>query len=177
MKLNEDNEILAENKVIILYVLNKLNKPIDNDSLLKLIISVKDMNYFYFQQFLIDLLENKYIIGYTEEDKTMYKITDLGIETLNLTEDLLPGIVKLQIDNALNKNVDDVQNIDHAISEFTPKNENEFTVTCKLLKNNVTDFEIKLQANSREQAKHIAEKWENNYEDIYPIIFGILTDE
>lgn len=177
MKLNEDSEILAENKVIILYILNKLNKPIDSDSLLKLIIPVKDMNYFYFQQFLIDLLENQYIIGYTEDDKTMYKITDSGIETLKLTDDLLPGIVKLQIDNALDKKVDDVQNIDHAVSEFTPKNENEFIVTCKLLKNNVTDFEIKLQASSRDEAKHIAQKWENNYEDIYPIIVGILTDK
>lgn len=174
MKLNEDSEILAENKVLILYILNKLNKPIDNDGLLKLIISIKDMNYFYFQQFLLDLLENKYIIGYTKEDKTMYKITDTGIATLSLTEDLLPGIMKLQIDNALKSEVDEIQNLNHAVSEFTPVNENEFIVTCKLLKNNVTNFEIKLQAESRDQAKAIAEKWENNYNEIYPIILDIL---
>src|SRR5699024_9234652 len=131
MKLNEDNETLAENKVLILYILNKLNKPIDNDNLLKLILSIKEMNYFYFQQFLLDLLENKYIIGYTKEDKTMYKITDTGKETLSLTDDLLPGIVKLQIDNALKAEVDDVQNNNHAVSEFFPRNEHEFIVTCK----------------------------------------------
>ena len=175
MKLNEDNETLAENKVLILYILNKLNKPIDNDNLLKLILSIKEMNYFYFQQFLLFLLENKYIIGYTKEDKTMYKITDTGKETLSLTDDLLPGIVKLQIDNALKAEVDDVQNNNHAVSEFFPRNEHEFIVTCKLVKNNVTNFEIKLQADSREQAKLIAEKWENNYNEIYPIILGILT--
>lgn len=175
MKLNEDSEILAENKVLILYILNKLNKPIDNDSLLKLILSIKDMNYFYFQQFLLDLLENKYIIGYTKEDKTMYKITDMGIETLALTDDLLPGITKLQIDNALKEEVDEIQNLNHAVSEFVPRNENEFIVTCKLVKNNVTTFEIKLQATSREQAKSIAEKWESNYTEIYPIIMEILT--
>lgn len=177
MKLNEDSEILAENKVIILYVLNKLNKPIDNDSLLKLIFSIKEMNYFYFQQFLLDLLENKYIIGYTKDDKTMYKITDLGIQTLSLTDDILPGILKLQIDNALNANVDDVQNEEHAVSEFTPRSENEFIVTCKLVQNNMTIFEVKLQANSVEEAKFISEKWENNYEEIYPIVKGILSDK
>ena len=42
MKLNEDSEILAENKVLILYILNKLNKPIDSDSLLKLVLSILD---------------------------------------------------------------------------------------------------------------------------------------
>lgn len=177
MKLNEDNEILAENKVIILYVLDKLNKPIDNDSLLKLILSIKDMNYFYFQQFLLDLLENKYIIGYTEDEKTMYKITDAGIETLSLTNDILPGILKLQIDNALNENVNDVQYDEHAVSEFMPRNENEFLVTCKLVQNNMTIFEVKLQANSVEDAKFISEKWEKHYDEIYPIVKGILSDK
>ena len=175
MKLNEDSEVLAENKVLILYILNKLNKPIDNDSLLKLILPIQDMNYFYFQQFLLDLLENKYIIGYTKDDKTMYKITDLGIKTLTLTDDLLPGIVKLQIDNALAKDVDDVQYNNHAVSEFTPQSENEFIVTCKLVKNNITNFELKLQANSREEAKDIAHKWETYHDEIYPIILELLT--
>lgn len=177
MKLNENDETLAENKVIILYVLNKLNKPIDNDSLLKLILSIKEMNYFYFQQFLLDLLDNKYIIGYTEDEKTMYKITDKGIETLSLTDDILPGILKLQIDNALNENVNDVQYDEHAVSEFTPRNENEFLVTCKIVQNNITIFEVKLQANSVKDAKFISEKWEKHHDEIYPIVKGILSDK
>lgn len=176
MKLTEDSEILAENKVLILYILNKLNKPIDADSLLTLILPAKEMNYFYFQQFLLDLLENKYIIGYTKEDKTMYKITDLGMETLSLTDDLLPGLVKLQVDEALKKQVDDVQNTNHAVSEFMPISENEFMVTCKLVKNNVTNFEIKLQASTRDEAKQISEKWESCYDEIYPIIAEIFKN-
>ncbi len=177
MKLNEDSEILAENKVLILYILNKLNKPIDSDSLLKLVLSIKDINYFYFQQFLIDLLENNYIIGYTKEDKTMYKITDVGIDTLALTDDLLPGIVKLQVDTAVKSEAEEIQNCDHPVFEFLPRGENEFIVSCSLLKNNVTDFEIKLQAGNREHAKAIGEKWENNYKEIYNIIMEILNPD
>lgn len=175
MKLTEDSEVLAENKVLILYILNKLNKPINNESLLKLVLSIQEMNYFYFQQFLLDLLENKYIIGYTKEEKTMYKITDLGKETLNLTDDLLPGIMKLKIDNALKEEVDEVQNLNHAVSEFIPRNETEFIVKCKLIQNNITTFELNLKAHSREEAKYIAEKWEKENEEIYPIILELLT--
>ena len=61
MKLTQDSETLAENKVLILYILDKLNKPIHTDSLLSLVLEVQEMNYFYFQQFLLDLLENQYI--------------------------------------------------------------------------------------------------------------------
>ena len=61
MKLTQDGELLAENKVLILYILNKLERPITNEGLLRLILAVMDMNYFYFQQFLLDLLERQYI--------------------------------------------------------------------------------------------------------------------
>ena len=175
MKLTQDGEVLAENKVLILYILNQLNKPISNDSLLTLVLGAKEMNYFYFQQFLSDLLESRYIIGYTKEDTTMYKITDAGIKTLSLTDDLLPGIMKLKIDNALKKEVDTVQNEKHAVSEFIPQNEKEFVVKCKLVQNNITIFELNLQASCREQAKLIATKWEKEHEEIYPIILEMLT--
>lgn len=177
MKLTSDNETLAENKVLILYILNKLNKPISNDSLLKLVLSIQDMNYFYFQQFLLDLLENKYIIGYTKDEKTMYKITDEGIKTLKLTEDLLPGIFKLKVDNILKEEVDEVQNINSAVSEFIPRSEDDFIVKCKLIKNNITTFEVVLSATSREQAKLMAENWEKNHAEIYPIIMELLNQK
>ena len=60
VKLTSDNETLAEGKVIILYILNKLPNPVSNESLYKLVLSINDMNYFYFQQFLLDLINNKY---------------------------------------------------------------------------------------------------------------------
>ena len=40
MKLTSDSETLAEKKALILYILNKVSKPISNDALLKLVIFV-----------------------------------------------------------------------------------------------------------------------------------------
>ena len=48
MKLTGDKEELAESKVLILYVLSKINRPVTNSELLSLIESIDDMNYFYF---------------------------------------------------------------------------------------------------------------------------------
>lgn len=59
MKLGADNETLAENKVLILYLLSIIDKPVNNDSLYRLVLSIQDMNYFYFQQFLLDLREDR----------------------------------------------------------------------------------------------------------------------
>ena len=73
MKLTSDSETLAEKKALILYILDKVSKPISNDALLKLAISIDNMNYFYFQQFLLDLLEN-YLLNYyyQKEENTLW---------------------------------------------------------------------------------------------------------
>ena len=60
MKINTDNETIAENKVLILYILDTIDKPVTNEALFELVLSIQDINYFYFQQFILDLLENKY---------------------------------------------------------------------------------------------------------------------
>ena len=45
-------EGLAENKVLILYILNNVKEALTNNNLYKIVLAVVDMNYFYFQQFL-----------------------------------------------------------------------------------------------------------------------------
>ena len=85
MKLTSDNETLAENKVLILYVLNTINKPIGNSELLELILSITDMNYFYFQQFLLDLIEDNYVVASKQENDDLYELTEDGKKALEYT--------------------------------------------------------------------------------------------
>ena len=88
MKLNSDSETLAANKVLILYVLDLVKKPISNDTLYTIVNTAENMNYFYFQQFLLDLKEAKYITTYENEVQEVIEITDEGKKTLDLTIDL-----------------------------------------------------------------------------------------
>lgn len=173
MKLTSDNETLAEGKVIILYILNKLPNPISNEGLYKLVLSINDMNYFYFQQFLLDLTNNKYIEYFNNGIHTIYQITTLGKNVLELTEDILPGILKLQIDTELTT----AKTESAVIAEFTPRSENNYVVTCKILENNECCFELKATAPSREQAKKIVSNWENNSNEIYRKILSLLTQD
>lgn len=176
MKLTSDNDTLAENKVLILYILNKIKQPITNDALLKLVLSIQDMNYFYFQQFLLDLLEDKYIVGYLKEHDSLYEITPLGKETLALTEDILPGIIKFRVDNTIKEELEEIQNDLAISSEFIVDDENNFMVKCKIVENNTTIFEVTTFAGSREQAKIIADNWSQKANDLYPKIMDLLSN-
>ena len=175
MKLASDDETLAENKVLILYVLEKANKPLTNDVLYRIVIAAANMNYFYFQQFMLDLINVGYIFSFQIEDQTLYKITDSGKKTLDLTLDLLPGIIKLKADTNLKPIIDSSEEEQSIVAEYTPLSENHYTVICKVVENNETVFEVKTFAGSREQAKEIVDNWQNNASTIYPQILDILT--
>ena len=41
---------LAENKVLILYILNLIDRDIRQDDLFKIMASINDINYFYFNR-------------------------------------------------------------------------------------------------------------------------------
>ena len=177
MKLTSNGETLAESKVLILYILNNVKKAINNNTLYKIVLSVLDMNYFYFQQFLLDLVKSDFVLTYEQEDQNMYLITDKGIRTLELTEDILPGILKLQVDTNLKYTLDDVDEENSIVAEYTPINENYYNVTCKIMENNECLFEVKTFAGSREQAKQIVDNWKRHAGTMYPELLQILTQD
>lgn len=177
MKLTSDSNTLATNKVLILYILDKIAKPINNDGLYKLVLSIVDMNYFYFQQFLLDLLEDKYITTYTKEDIAIYEITTTGRETLKLTEDIVPGILKLKVDSSIKEELNIVEEGLSITADFTPHSEKEFTVTCKITENNITTFEIQTFVTSASLAKEIVDNWEKRAFKIYPKMIELLYEK
>ena len=176
MKLTSDSETLAENKGLILYILNKIGKAISNDALLNLVLAVTDMNYFYFQQFLLDLLENGYIMNYSKDDYSFYNITDFGKETLELTQNIIPGIIKLRVDSNFKSEMETFENAHSIIAEYTPRSENYFDITCKIVERNETIFEVKTFAGSTKQAKDIVDNWKNHADEMYPAILNILAN-
>ena len=49
MSSSDNTTTLAENKVLILYILNQISSGILEDGLYKIISSINDVNYFYFK--------------------------------------------------------------------------------------------------------------------------------
>lgn len=176
MNSNSDNATaLAENKVLILYILNLIDGDIIQDGLFKIISSINNINYFYFKQVLTDLFETKLVGLITKDDSEgVIKITSEGKNALSLTQDVLPGILKLKADNLFKKELSSVTEETSVTAEFIPKNENDYTIKCKIVENNETIFEVRTVAGSRDRAKRIVDNWNSNASKIYPEILDIL---
>jgi predicted transcriptional regulator len=177
MSSSDNTTALAENKVLILYILSQLSNGIVEDGLYKIISSINDVNYFFFKEVLTDLLDSKLVGIFTkDEEESVLLLTDEGKNALSLTEDVLPGILKLKADNVFKETFSSITDETSIIAEFIPKNENDYTIKCKIIENNETIFEVKTFAGSRERAKKIVDNWNKNASKIYPQILGILSD-
>ena len=178
MSSSDNTTALAENKVLILYILGQLPNGILEDGLYKLISSINDVNYFYFKEVLTDLLDSKLVGMFTkdEEDESVLKITSEGKNALSLTLDVLPGILKLKADNVFKEQFSSIADATSITAEFIPRSENDYTIKCRIIEKNETIFEVRTFAGSRERAKKIVDNWNKNASKIYPKMLDILLE-
>ena len=144
--------------------------------MLKIISSINNINYFYFRDLLIDLVESKLVGTYTKEEQNVYEITPEGKNSLELTIDMLPGIIKLKADNIFKQELFEIADEESISAEYIPESENDYTVKCKIVENNKTIFEVKIFAGSNEQARNISDNWRKNAKEIYPKIMNLLNN-
>lgn len=177
MSSNSDaTTTLAENKVLILYILTRVSRDIKQDDLFKIITSINDINYFYFKQILTDLIDSKLVGSYTKEEEPVVRITSEGKNAYILTKDVLPGLLKLKADNKFKEEFKNLAEESSVVAEFIPKNENDYTVKCKIIENNETVFEVRTFAGSRQRAKKIVDNWNKKANHIYPKILDLLLN-
>ena len=177
MSSSDNTTTLAENKVLILYILNLISNGILENELYNIISSINNVNYFYFKEVLTDLLNSKLVGIFTkEEEESVLKITSEGKTALSLTIDVLPGILKLKADNIFKKIFSSISDKTSIVAEFIPRSENDYIIKCKVIEKNETIFEVKTFAGSRERAKKIVDNWNNNASKIYPKILDILLE-
>ena len=141
MSSSDNTTALAENKVLILYILNQLNSGIIEDGLYKIIASINDVNYFYFKEVLTDLMDSKLVGIFTKDEaESVLKITSEGKNALSLTLDVLPGILKLKADNVFKEQFSSIADATSITAEFIPRSENDYTIKCRIIEKNETIF-------------------------------------
>jgi len=173
--MEQQNKELAEDKVLILYLLNKIFDGIKNN-LYKIVSSSKDINYFYFQELIADLMSANLICSFEQDEESFIKITTEGKKALELTKSLLPGLLKLKADTIFKEENSNIVEESSVVTEFIPKDENNYTITCKIVEQNETIFEVSVYAASREKAKQISDNWKSNATTLYPQILELLSN-
>lgn len=175
----ENTEELAQNKLLLLYIIDKSNSSLTNNELTELVLKNNYMNYFLVQQYLSELIESGFIEYKKDKDKdkSVYIILEKGKATLSYFEGRIPTEIKKQILSIFPDNKEEMIKPTNIIGEYYKNANNEYTVNLKLIEKCETLFSLYLSVPTKEQAEHICQVWKNKTEYIYKNLLNMLADE
>jgi predicted transcriptional regulator len=173
----KDTTELAENKLLLLYIFDKIAMPISNSYITQIILENNLINYFSLQQYLSELAESGFIEDIKEDKRHLLAITSLGKDTLQFFINRIPEKKMQLIDAYLNLHMNSIKKDIEVVSEYEPCVDNKFMVTLKLKSGDNTLIELKVPADSNAKAKSICQTWKEKNQEIYDKIINYFDIE
>ena len=173
----ESSSELAENKLLMLYVLKSIKEPISNTQLTEIILENNFINYFTFQQYLAELEDSRFVEYHEANDKKLLILTEKGDNVLSLFKDRIsPSKISI-IDEYMKENIGSIKKELTIHADYTLGNsDNSFIVDLKAIEDEALLMELKLSVPTKKQATSICNRWKENPSEIYTNIINILVN-
>lgn len=171
-KIVDDNKI----KIFILYLLNKLDREMDFNTLSEIILWDGTINYFYFAECFTKLIASGLVLKSGEESEEVYKITELGREVLKSVEGDILTDVKEKILRSTARLLA-YKRSGSSINAEIEKLEEGCLLKCSITDNNYQLLDFKLYLDNVEEANIMKQSFNNRAEIIYRGIIALLTGE
>ncbi len=168
---------LAENKLLLLYIIKKINYPISNMQLSEIVLENNLMNYFIFQQYLSELIASNFLILKEEDEEiNIISLSDTGSRVLNLFYQRISSYKKNIIDEYIKSKIDTIKK-EHTIhADYTVSEDGSFLVELKAMEGDYIIINLKLSVASKKQAQDLCKRWKDNSSDIYKEMLKVLFE-
>lgn len=164
----ENEEQLTENKLILLFAINKLDLPLTGLYINDLLLEPGLMNYFTLQIALNELVASQLLDRLIDAHGIpMYTITQKGKNTLNAFSNMItPGMAALY-DMLLDKISQKLKKELEVNSYYFTDTDGNYYVRCFAREKGVYIIDLKLPAADKKEASKICTNWCNNTASIY----------
>lgn len=164
--LDNSNET-AERKLILLYLLEKLNIELSNLQIIKIALENSLMNYFFLQHYIDELVSMGMINIKIIENKKLYSITTKGKQSLSFFNNKIPISTRSRIDKAVYEIRKKIKNETLITADYITESENEFIVMLGIHEDGFPLMDLKLTVGTKKDAVNICDNWKNNSQFIY----------
>lgn len=167
-------EPLTLYKLMTLYMLNKVNFPLTNTQISGFFLDKEYTTYFVFQQVISELLDTNLITSEVVRNTSYYKITDDGIETIDLFTSKIPVAVIDDMDIFLIENKYELRNQVGTLSDYYKSTNQDYVVNCQIKEGQNTLIDISLSVPSEDVAETMCNNWKDSSQEIYETIMKSL---
>ncbi|MCI9141642.1 MAG: DUF4364 family protein [Lachnospiraceae bacterium] len=155
-------------KLIVLYMLNRVNFPMTNAQVSDFILEKGYTSYLTLQQVINELADAKMIILETIRNRTHLSITAEGQETLHFFQNRINYAIKEEIDSYFRENEYVLRNEVSVLADYyfrAGTGEYETHLVAKDRGINLVD--VRLSVPTEEIAESICENWQRKNQEIY----------
>ena len=173
-----ENGALAENKLILLYLLQKMNIALSNDDICQFVMEHSVMDYFLAQQYLTQLVDTKFLEESSDNGTTRYHLTDSGREALGFFGNRISSWLKNAANEYIANNKSRIKSDYETSANYFPEINGEYLVKCAVCALDGTQImEVDVVVPTKKQAQIICTNWKQNVNHIVSDIFASLIGQ
>ena len=161
-------------KLMVLYMLNKVNFPLSNSQIAEFMLDRQYTNYFTLQEVLNSLANDGFVQILTYRSSTQYKLTREGIDTISFFDSKISPAIREDTDKYLKENKYDLKCEVGTTSDYYKSTGGDYIVHCQVKEGNTNLIELNIAVPLEQQADAMCAKWKDASQDIYDFVIHKL---
>lgn len=161
-------------KLIILYMLNKVDFPLTNAQISEFILDKGYTTYFKLQQALSELTEAGLVREENTHSRTLYHLTEDGAESIRYFTNKISRPIQDDINTFLREKQYDLKNEVAVKGDYYRNTAGEFSVRCQVLENQDPLIDLTLSVPTENEAQSVIANWHKKNQEVYAWLMSQL---
>lgn len=161
------NETFTLYKLIILYMLNKVDFPLTTSQISEFILEQGYTTYFRLQETLAELVDSELVTVENTHNRTLYRLTENGENTIAFFRNKISAEIQADIDRFLSEKEYALKEEVSVKTDYYLTTNHEYEVRCQIIENGSNLIDLKLVVPTETEAETIANNWTRKNQEIY----------
>lgn len=167
-------EALKLYKLIILYMLDKVDFPLTNSQISEFILNEGYTNYFTLQQALSELGESGFIHEEATHSRTFYHLTEEGEQTITFFKNDISPAIQEDINTFLKNKKYELKNEVAVKADYYQNPNHEYSVRCQVIEHEAPLIDLTITVPTEAEAETVSNNWTKKSQEIYAMIMTRL---
>ena len=160
-------------RLIVLYMLDKVDFPLTNTQITNFILEKDYTSYFTIQQTFSELLDSELITAESTHNNTLYRITDAGKQALDFFGNKISLGIKSDIAEYFSDNHYELKNETSIVADYYKTTNGDYAVRCQIKEKERSIVDLTITVPTKEQAQAVCSNWAEESDNVY----GLLMDQ
>lgn len=161
-------------KLIVLYLLDRMDGPLSNTQLSEFFLEKEYTNYFNVQTVLSDLVDSELLVAESTHSNTQYRLTAAGAETLRYLSEKLTEDLKRDVEQYLSDHAYPIRAENAYLADYDRTGEQDYAVHLQYKEKGRQRIDLTLLVPNKEVAEAACENWRAASDDLYAYLMELL---